>query len=456
MAERNAPSAFDRAFAELNSALIDLDGDGIPDVQVPRNALAGGQVPQQYNNALFPSGGQLPNYGFGDPTQMSKMGMTPEAAGSISGPAPRPQEYTQPIAEMTPAPIPGLGALATGGRAIMRVATDPRVAGPVAAGAAFLGGMSGGSIGEESPVQQLRAQRELIVQQQTDAYKRRETQRADGEGPKFKRAEADYADLQNRLNDIDSKIEAYRNSPEGQLELKKEAARLAAAEADRLAHLPFGEAYPGLNSALPVARFGAAFALPAAIGAAGRIGTRLPMSTTGRIENALVRGRNALQPGTDPIVRQGAGNELAEYANREPGAISSGLNTVGKYIGAATLGGSAAAELTGLPEQYDAKLLKPGSPEQKAAAERAIDPSTYLWPFIFGAASGIGGKESSAIFGKRAPDYAGARGVSNALLSGQPTPPSAPPPRVVIQRTDKIGRDYFVEPGSGRVSNPNP
>lgn len=51
MAERNAPSPFDQAFAELDAALIDLDGDGIPDVQVPRNALA---VPQR----MVPRGAQ--------------------------------------------------------------------------------------------------------------------------------------------------------------------------------------------------------------------------------------------------------------------------------------------------------------------------------------------------------------------------------------------------------------
>jgi len=127
---------FDEAFAELHQALIDLDGDGVPDVAVPRNALMGGgqaQPPQTmgnalargYNNANFPSGGQLPNYGFGDPSQMSKMGMTPEGSGSISGPAPRPQEYTAPLAEMTPPPIPG-------GQFIARAA--PRVAGALAGG----------------------------------------------------------------------------------------------------------------------------------------------------------------------------------------------------------------------------------------------------------------------------------------------------------------------------------
>ncbi|MFA5952252.1 MAG: hypothetical protein WC807_18445 [Hyphomicrobium sp.] len=53
MAERNA---FDQAFAELDAALIDIDGDGVPDVQVPRNALAGGQV--QIPQKMIPQGAQ--------------------------------------------------------------------------------------------------------------------------------------------------------------------------------------------------------------------------------------------------------------------------------------------------------------------------------------------------------------------------------------------------------------
>lgn len=53
-------SDFDRAFSELDAALIDLDGDGVPDVQVPRNALAGDQVPQR----LVPRGAQPIQPGF--------------------------------------------------------------------------------------------------------------------------------------------------------------------------------------------------------------------------------------------------------------------------------------------------------------------------------------------------------------------------------------------------------
>ncbi len=357
----------------------------------------------------------------------------------------RPEEYTAPIAEMTPPILPGAGMAMRGLNAL----ANPRVAGPIAAAAGFLGGMAGGSEGEDSPTSQLRAQRDLLVQRQAETYKRREAQRASGEGKQFKAVDIEYQTLQQQIDGIDAKIEAYSSSPEGQLELKKEADALAAAEADRRAHLPFGEAYPNLNAALPVARFGAAYALPAAIGAASRIGTRMPMGTAGRIDATLERGRNALSPGTDPMTREAAGRELAELAAREPSSLRSALNTTGNYLGAGFLGGATAAELSGLPDQFDAKMLKPGSAEQRAADERAKNPYTYLWPFIFGAASGVGGKESSALFGRREPNYAGARGVSNALLG-----PSAAEtvPRVIVR--GRSGRTFHDSETGEFVSPP--
>jgi len=143
MMRLGGPTAFDQAFAELDAALIDLDGDGVPDVRVPQqsvqqpsNAMASyaraGQTQPanamaqaaRYDNTNFPSGGVLPDYGFGPVTQMSKLGLTPGADGEVSNTS-RPQEYTAPIAEMTPPPIPG-------GQFIARAA--PRVAGAIAGG----------------------------------------------------------------------------------------------------------------------------------------------------------------------------------------------------------------------------------------------------------------------------------------------------------------------------------
>lgn len=44
--------------------------------------------PESYDNSNFPSGGVLPDYGFGDPSQMSKAGMSPGAFGEIRSDVP--------------------------------------------------------------------------------------------------------------------------------------------------------------------------------------------------------------------------------------------------------------------------------------------------------------------------------------------------------------------------------
>lgn len=92
MAERNAPSAFDAAFAELDAALIDLDGDGVPDVAVPQqsvqpsNAMAGyaraGQT--QPTNAM--AGSSFPQMVANNPRGWGNAPPVPEATLSNATP----------------------------------------------------------------------------------------------------------------------------------------------------------------------------------------------------------------------------------------------------------------------------------------------------------------------------------------------------------------------------------
>lgn len=102
---------------------------------------------------MGPSG--LPDYGFGPMTQMSQLGLTPESAGSISGPAPRPQDYTQPIADMVApfVPIPGLGA--AGRIAESALTRAPWLTGAVAGAAGFASPSLAGGEEERSRVMDL-------------------------------------------------------------------------------------------------------------------------------------------------------------------------------------------------------------------------------------------------------------------------------------------------------------
>jgi hypothetical protein len=109
MADRNTPSAFDAAFAELDAALIDLDGDGRPDVAVPQ------QIPQRLvpkgGNALMPGFEMLPSQApqQGNALLRSPMAQAQDAAtrnelpppapppaGGFPQPPPEPQRYGLP------------------------------------------------------------------------------------------------------------------------------------------------------------------------------------------------------------------------------------------------------------------------------------------------------------------------------------------------------------------------
>jgi hypothetical protein len=103
--------------------------------------------PESYDPSNFPSGGVLPDYGFGGMSQMSKEGLAPGAFGEISNPPERPQQYTQMLDEMTPPPIPGAGAIARG---------LPKVAGAFGAGLGLNAMMGSTSDADEGPCQAAR------------------------------------------------------------------------------------------------------------------------------------------------------------------------------------------------------------------------------------------------------------------------------------------------------------
>jgi hypothetical protein len=337
------------------------------------------------------------------------------------------------LAPYAPVGIPGEGMALNALSGVGRTFANPRVAGPIAAGVGMAAAMPGASDAGDSPMVQLRAQRQALADQQAQVMARLNAN-ADSPGQKYKDAKALQADLQTRIDAIDAKMDAYPKSPEGMREAQELNDKLAAEEADRKAHEPFGEAHPDINAALPIARFGAAYMLPAYLGYRGRRATFAPDSEAGRVGAAVERGRNALAGKTTPLETEAAGRELDEYANREPWRVTE-MGRDLKGIGAAGIvGGATAAELTGFPDQYDAKILKPG-PDKDAANRRAFGsemPQTYGPAFLAGAVSGIGGRESSTGFRERKPDYAAARGVGSAIrdrnrLAGDAAPgPRAP------------------------------
>lgn len=211
----------------LEQLLQQMQGGGAtpPPAGLPPSPMGMPSFPQQagYNNAAFPSGGQLPDYGLGPMTPLSTLGLTPEGAGSISTQQ-RPQEYTQPIAEMVApfTPIPGAGALA-------KAAMNPRVIGPAAGLGAFfgLGGNPGtaeaeNDLGGTDRLKQLEQQKADFAKQYQDAITRREAARPKGRAPSakqdpiFTQADNDVQSLLGQLNTLDDKIVEARKAGERQ------------------------------------------------------------------------------------------------------------------------------------------------------------------------------------------------------------------------------------------------
>jgi hypothetical protein len=419
------PGNFDAAFAELHQALVDLDGDGVPDVAVPRNALmGGGQVPQRQSNALmgggqsydnsnFPSGGQLPNYGFGPMTQMSQLGLTPEGAGSISGPAPRPREYTEPLAEMTPPPIPGGGLMAR---------AAPRIAGAIAGGLGLSAMVSDAGEGADSPSANLYKQQGALAKRLEDTRAKMDAEEANGgRGRSWSRLDAEARGISAELEGVNRMLEAERNSPERQQDIAKRAQELEAEAKTREARTPFRERYPNAAGVLPMAGMAIAGAVPFGMGAKKAAGSFFPGSFAGRVRSGIAEAEGAIRSG-DEAAMDVSRRYLDNLVSEQPTMASKG----GNALLAGASGGGLAAEAGMFPDQYDAYNL-PAGPEQDAARERSLNPMNYLERGGIGTLTGLSGYKIGSLVPERKPNIARANALSSFMSDNQAAPAPASP-----------------------------
>lgn len=379
--------------------------------------------PPAYNNALFPSGGQLPDYGLGPMTQLSKMGLTPEASGSISGPAPRPEEYTAPLAEMTPPVIPGAGAIGTGLSAALRMAR-PAIP-PMAAAAGMTAFMPSDSSSSESPLQQLYAQQKELADRRDAAISKRDQEGATGKGPRYQDADAEVRRLERELSGLNAMIsdESRRNSPEYQMEMQRKADELVAEQKAKEAATPFRERYPNVAGSLPLIGLGLAAGLPFAAGAKKNLATFFPGSYPGRVASGIRRAEGALVNGDrDAMALSGA--ELGNLITAQP-TTSSGLT---QAAAAAASGGALTAEAGMFPEQFDAYNL-PEGPERDAARGRALNPLEYGERAMMGTLTGLSGYKAGGVFTpSRAPRMERAMALKEAMENpALPTGPMGAP-----------------------------
>jgi hypothetical protein len=218
MAERNTPSAFDAAFAELDAALIDLDGDGRPDVAVP----------QKPRNALLRG---VPDYGFGPVTPMSREGYMPQ--GEMRSYEPRSQ--VNALLDYGSMPARGLvEQFDRAGTAVADAYNDPSLANvtnagaqtalavgrPVAAGGILAAGMMEGARRDFAP--DIFSPANALTRKQT-----REQEMRDREAARQREAEANRIRLESeaRRGEADAAAVREAEAQKKQLELQKQQAQ---------------------------------------------------------------------------------------------------------------------------------------------------------------------------------------------------------------------------------------
>jgi hypothetical protein len=399
---------FNTAFRELQAALVDLDGDGVPD-PMPPNAMAGmrdaGGFPQMVANNPRGWGNAPPgNVWQRDPGMIS---------GELRN-TERPREYTAPIAEMTPPVIPGMGTV---------LQAAPRVAGLVAGGMGLSAMMSGEGEGTEGPAQNLYKQQAALAQRLEAVRAKADAEEANGgRGPNWNKLNAEVQSLSNELAGVNAmlKEETTRNSPERQQDIAKRAADLAAEEQKRLASTPFRERYPNAAGALPMAGLAIAGAIPGAIGAKKAVGSFFPGSYAGRMRAGISEAEGAIASGNQnhmDISRRYLENLVADQPTRSGNAMAA--------ASAGAAGGGLAAEANMFPDQYDAYNLPPG-PEQQAAHDRALDPRNYIERGAIGTLTGLSGYKIGSKFPERKPDIPRANAMADFMRSNPTSTPQAP------------------------------
>jgi hypothetical protein len=349
------------------------------------------QEPPSYDPSNFPSGGALPDYGFGEMSQMSKEGLAPGAFGEISGPPERPQQYTQMLDEMTPPPIPGAGVIARG---------LPKVAGAFGAGVGLNAMIGSTSDADESPVSQLANQQGKLrarleaTRAKMDAAENGQRGAA-GRGKDWRALAAEAKTIEAEIAGIDAQIKAHRDSPEYQQDIVRRAEEIAADLKKKEAATPWRERNPGAAAALPAVGMGLAFALPGLAGIKKQAGTLTKGGFAARLEDAIQAAERGVAAGkVTPETRVAAGT-INNILKQEPkdGFLETAKrlgSTAGQTAAAGTAGGLLSAEASLYPDQFDAFNLPEGEQKDKAR-ERALDPWNYAERGAIGSITGMSG-----------------------------------------------------------------
>jgi hypothetical protein len=488
MADRNTPSAFDAAFAELDAALIDLDGDGRPDVAVP----------QQPRNALLRG---VPDYGFGPVTPMSREGYMPqgemrsyqpspgESAASYLGALGPVGQRAAPVANalLNYGPVPAQAAVEQFDRAGTAVAdayNDPSLANvtnagaqtalavgrPVAAGGILAAGMMEGARRDFAP--DIFSPANALTRKQT-----REQEMRDREAARQREAEANRIRLESeaRRGEADAAAVREAEAEKKRLELQKQQEanaeyRRAVSRAESMRNEELAKKWSFSDSNMGQVFRESGGLAPMAFGALGGAAGRLLHGDRGNVLSTY-----ALPILEGAMAGVGAANApvFADYLYAPK--VNPDKAAAGVYGRELPPGHPRKQEYL----NYAASEGTPGAmPDANPVYKAAEDVVWNEFPerFASGAFEGGGGGMLGATVGGLMDK--GARSLGNALAapfrgnalvrppsgpSGSPgygaprstyTPPATPQTRVVRQIVGKDGRTYHFDENGDFTSAP--
>lgn len=380
---------WDEAFASYRQSLIDLNGDGVPDVAVPAQG------------------------------RMSDAGRRRATVAGINPQEPAPGQQAGVMEALSVTGIPGLGLAGQGVNKLMSIARG--APGTTAATIGTTAALAPSAIAQNPNIPQatdltpLMTQRASAEQKRSAAEAEMQRQQRSGRGPAWQSAKEAVDRATAEITALDQQISnAQRmNSPEYRLEMMRKSDEQAAQLRAQRANTPVKELYADY---MP-------YVAPAAAIAAGIAGAaiRAPYAKAFNQEMADLSTRwKSAATGRSPNAE--LASELgSRFATRQAEGIGGS--------GAAVATGVGIGELSQLmPLAIDYQRALPGSPLRDKVMQEVTDPYALGGRMLQGALlGGIPAKVGSTAVGAGAQTYHRGYQAETAALRGAPGGPGGTP-----------------------------
>lgn len=337
------------AMAAYQQALVDLNGDGVPDAVI--------RMPQGNVTSQPPAEDMRP-YRIGD--QRRPMGLPRAQTPGADVPMPSRQDNAEALGQ--------LGLMAAGG---------PLTSAALKLGPAALGVLAG-SAATLMP-SEVNSQAAMTKAQQRQLEYQDRQKKADDESA-ARRAQTE----------VDAEIRRKKAADDQELNRQRLERKLQEEIATEERNKTFQQKYGPAADMLPVVGLAAGLSLPYAGKAVGQWIKSGPVRNMNRAvaeaDRAAVRGDAARISDMTPRLA----NYADDVAQGAIGAPTSKMGSVGAHLGAGLTGGLAAAEATMYPELWNYQNL-PDGPRKQQAHDEIYNWRNYVERGLIGAATGVGG-----------------------------------------------------------------